>query len=456
LGDDCVALTKSTFGNTMLSLEYLKSAVYFLSILSVLIIVHEWGHFIVAKLCGMHVEDFSLFFGKVIKRLGVRNGTVYNIRAIPLGGFVKVAGMEPEDISNGAPIFKRSDSGKLTIMRGLRDDSFEKVDMEKISERVRETAEKAVVNGDLTPWGQDAIKDLLRSTAINDDEHRYLQAIWDAHTAAQHSDPNGYNQKPIWQRAAMILAGPLMSLAFGYFLFCLMGVTTGFPDDVETSAIIRPERGGAADKAGLKIGDRILTVNSVPTPSWTEFRKQIQSHPAEAINLQVQRGSETLNVTATTAAGTDPETGKKVGRLEVRPQVKWNRYSPWESIQKGTAILKANLQGIKTVFSSRKQLQENVGGPIAIAGVVHDMGKEGPGALFMTAASLSVSLFVFNLLPIPILDGGHLLLLGIEAVRRRRLTMKEMYTAQLIGFSIIGALFLFVMYNDIARLITRK
>jgi len=101
-------------------MQVLISIFYFLAILSVLVIAHEWGHFVVAKLCKMHVEDFSLFFGKVIWRIGERNGTVYNVRAIPLGGFVKIAGMEPDDISNGAPIFQRSASGKIKLLRGRR------------------------------------------------------------------------------------------------------------------------------------------------------------------------------------------------------------------------------------------------------------------------------------------------------------------------------------------------
>jgi len=85
-------------------MQYSISVLYFIGVLSVLVIAHEWGHFIAARLCGMRVDDFSLFFGKRIARLGVRNGTEYNIRSIPLGGFVKIAGMEPDDISNGVPI----------------------------------------------------------------------------------------------------------------------------------------------------------------------------------------------------------------------------------------------------------------------------------------------------------------------------------------------------------------
>src|SRR5215831_3409202 len=101
-------------------MDYVRSALYFIAVLSVLIIVHEWGHFIVAKLCKMRVEDFSLFFGKRLIRLGERNGTEYNIRTIPLGGFVKIAGMEPDDLVSGTEVLRpRGAKGKAPILRGL-------------------------------------------------------------------------------------------------------------------------------------------------------------------------------------------------------------------------------------------------------------------------------------------------------------------------------------------------
>ena len=213
----------------MHSLEILRSTFYFLAILSVLVIVHEWGHYIVAKLCKMHVEDFSLFFGKVLWRLGERGGTVYNIRAIPLGGFVKIAGMDPDDISNGAPIFQRSSSGKIKLLRGLNTESFEKVDFDKVSERVQKVAESAIDDGQLTANGRADIQDLLKSTGINEDEHRYLEALISASLQTQTAQhPNGYNQKPLWQRAAVIFAGPFMSIVFGYFLFCMMALRQAF------------------------------------------------------------------------------------------------------------------------------------------------------------------------------------------------------------------------------------
>src|SRR5579871_3251330 len=116
-------------------MDILKTAAYLIAMLSVLIVVHEWGHFIVAKLCKMRVEDFSLFFGKRLIRLGVRNGTEYNIRSVPLGGFVKIAGMEPDDISNGAPLFKRRSNDhsyaantSTTFLRGLCEEALAEID----------------------------------------------------------------------------------------------------------------------------------------------------------------------------------------------------------------------------------------------------------------------------------------------------------------------------------------
>src|SRR5260221_3628594 len=89
-----------------MNFELIRSALYFIAVLGVLVIVHEWGHYIVAKMCKMRVDDFSLFFGPRLWRLGVRNGTEYNIRSIPLGGFVKIAGMEPDDLVVGMDILK--------------------------------------------------------------------------------------------------------------------------------------------------------------------------------------------------------------------------------------------------------------------------------------------------------------------------------------------------------------
>lgn len=441
-------------------MEGLKTAFYFLAVLSALVIVHEWGHFIVAKLCRMRVEDFSLFFGKVIYRIGERNGTVYNIRAIPLGGFVKIAGMEPDDISNGAPIVKRRDgSGRLErvkTLRGLNEDSLNGINYDNISDRIRQAVADAVSDSQLTENGKQELNALLHSTGISTDEHRYIEVVLG--TGLQQPDPDGYNQKPIWMRAAVIFAGPFMSLMFGYILFCIMGFTTGLPladMDNPTNIVERVSPDKPAARAGLKAGDRIVQINDKPVVSGNAMIETIHNSIGKPLKLDIERGTEKIVLNVTPEANVVEN--KTVGLIgfSPRPLIEWQRFGPVEAVVKGTQIIYVQLVMIPRILFS-KQVGENVGGPIAIVNQVHKDSQEGPRQVLSTAALLSVSLCIMNLLPIPILDGGHLLLLFIEFIRRRKLSSREVYTAQMVGLSIIGVLFVLVTYNDIARIIFRR
>jgi regulator of sigma E protease len=447
----------------------LKSAGTFLAVLSVLVLVHEWGHFIVAKLCGMQVDEFALFFGPRLVRLGVRNGTEYNIRSIPLGGFVKVAGMEPDDISNGAPLFKRRGNDdtyaantSTTYLRGLSEEAMAEVNFQRVSERVQQMVEQAVdKHGELKSESKAELRALLAGTSINADEHRYIEAVLAADSYVP--DPNGYNQRPIWQRAAVIFAGPFMSLFFGYALFCVMGFTTGLPDPDRTHTLPIVEQtiaGKAADKAGIKAGDKILQIDDTPITDGKQMVDIIRNSINKPLHLQVERDKQTLAFTVTPYSDEDQEivngktVTKTVGRIGFAPKLDMvlQRYTPAESVKRGTIFITNYISlTLKTLFS--KHVRENIGGPVAIASQIHEARKDGPVAVLLIAAMLSVSLGIINLFPIPILDGGHLLLLGIEAVRRQKLSTREVHVAQMFGLSIIGALFVFVMFNDIMRLL---
>jgi regulator of sigma E protease len=442
-------------------MDVLKTAFYFLAVLSVLVIVHEWGHFIVAKLCKMRVEDFSLFFGKRLIRLGVRNGTEYNIRSIPLGGFVKIAGMEPDDISNGAPIFKRragseAPRGSEKTLRGLSEEALEGIEMENISERVRRMVEESIgSDAQLTSTGRQELQALLVSTGINTDEHRYIETLLGADM--DRPDPNGYNQRPLWQRALVIFAGPFMSLFFGYALFCVMGFTTGLPDRMDNSigSLLKDK---PAAKAGLQVGDRIVQINGTQINDAEGMVRAIYDSPNHALQLVVQRDGKRIPYTIMPYTDTETvlENGKKVkktiGLLGFKPATAWKQYPPPVAVKIGTEIVCFEVTGtLQGLFS--RSVRENVGGPVAIAGKIHDDSQQGPRQVMFTAAMLSVSLGLVNLFPIPILDGGHLMLLAVEGLRRRKLSSREVYTAQMVGLSIIGVLFVLVMYNDILRIL---
>lgn len=443
--------------------DIIKSAVYFLTVLSVLVLVHEWGHFFVAKLCNMRVDDFSLFFGKRLVRLGVRNGTEYNIRSIPLGGFVKIAGMEPDDISNGAPIFRRKNPDDpttqkkfLKTLQGLNEEALADVNFDNVSERVELAVSGAVEDGKLATYGKAELQTLLATTSITQDEHKYIETVLAADEYIP--DPNGYNQKPLLQRAAVIFAGPFMSLAFGYLMFCVMGFTIGLPDpsNVSVGAVVP---GKSAARAGIQAEDQIEAIDGAKVISREELMQTIQHSPGRVLHLTLVRGTQHIALDATPDLEKDAG-GQAIGRLNVQLDngFVWKKYPAREAIGAGTAIITDQVRMTLTALFTKqvRQINKNMAGPIGIATTIHSASKGGLKYVLIIGASLSVSLGIMNLLPIPILDGGHLLLLAIEGIRRRKLTMREVSAAQLVGFSIIGLLFLMVMYNDIVRLIPHK
>lgn len=458
-------------------LDWITGIAYLLLILSVLVVVHEWGHFIVAKLCGMRVEEFALFFGKRLVSLGKRGDTEYNIRSLPFGGFVKIAGMDPDDISGGRPIldairdpqFSKAD-GLEDLIKRLDSDSMAEIDPANVSESIRGLLHSAMDSrGQLTEEGRADLEAKQASPQVSDDEKKLIQMVLLADSRAM--DPGLYSQKPIYQRALTIFAGPFMSLFFGYFLFCIMGMTIGLPGDKQTNQVqVLPD--GAARKAGLRTGDRIAAINGTPTPTGEALSDMIHENPNRPLDLTVERGGQTLHIAVTPEAKDlykyDKKTrevvldakGKPVkekqGLIGVMPNFVFVRYSPVKSIVIGTQMTKGYVIALANVLRTKKGIQDNVGGPIAMGQQAVALQKLGLPHMTLMAATLSLGLGIMNLLPIPILDGGHLLLLGIEKVRRRRLSPREVYHAQMVGLAMLALLVGFVMYNDLARTLAGK
>lgn len=455
-------------------LDSIRGVVDLVIILSVLVIVHEWGHFIVAKLCGMRVEEFSLFFGPRLVRLGKRGDTEYNIRSIPLGGFVRIAGMDPDDVSGGRPILDAirnpqfaDPNGLHSMIQQLDSDSLAEINADNVSSDVRVLLRSAVgSDGTLTEDGRAELEMKQASPQVNDDERKLMQMVLMADSRAK--DPGLYNQKPIYKRALTIFAGPFMSLFFGYFLYCIMGMTFGLPTDNYTNQItVMPD--GSARKAGMRTGDRIIAINDVPTPTGKELSDTIHAHPNVPLHLTLDRERKIVSLTVTPKAQEitkyDEKTDKPVldaagkpvketvGMIGIMPVPVLERTGIVESVVQGTWRSKEYVFSLISVLHSAKGVKENVGGPVAIYQTTTALQRLGVQSLVMMAAAFSLSLGIMNLLPIPVLDGGHLLLLAIEKIRRRRLSPREVYRAQIAGLAIIAALVVFVMFNDISRTI---
>ena len=347
-----------------------QTGIVFFVILGILVYFHEFGHFSVAKLLGMKVSEFALGFGPRLVTLGRRKGTEYTIRAIPLGGFVRLPGMEIE----------------------------------------------------------------------SPEEFRELEGI---------EPEEAFIVQPIWKRALVIFAGPFASLLLGYLVFIIAGMAFGWPTDKVLPQVEYVMPGKPAANIGIKHGDIIREINGIRIKDGKQVVDYIHVHPKQKVVLVVERDGRTF--TRTTVTESVPVgKGKNEGRLGFIAATQMERTGVIDSIKQGTIGTYAYIVNFaQTLFS--KQVTKSVGGIVAIARVTDETIQYGPRYVALELAFLSLTLAFINLIPWPILDGGHLLFLAIERIRGKRLSPKVQISITQIGFAMLIALALFLVYLDISR-----
>lgn len=355
----------------------MNTIVSFVIVLGLLIFVHEFGHFLFAKMFGVRVLKFSLGFGpKVVgKTIG---DTEYLVSAFPLGGYVKMFGENPDE--------------------------------QKVSEE-----DKSV----------------------------------------------SFAHKPVWQRFFIVLAGPVFNLIFPVILFFLIFSIAGLPEVVDNTRIGKVNDGSPAKEAGLIPGDTILEINGQPTTEWTDVSFAVRDSKGEEVTIIVRRGEEKIKLTVKPVIQ-DEKTiiGEVVGQRYMIGIMKdealvYNDVGPVDAAlyalnQTWRFIYLTGLVFVKIVQQVVPATE--LGGPIMIAKMAGEQMKAGWVNLFSFMGLLSVNLGILNLLPIPVLDGGHLVFLTIEGLRRKPLTERAQIIAQQFGIAVLGTLMIFVFYNDIARL----
>ena len=346
-----------------------------LFVLGILVFVHELGHFLVAKKSGIRVERFSLGFPP--KMFGKKIGeTEYMISWIPLGGYVKLAGENPDEISG-------------------------------------------------QPWE--------------------------------------FVSKPVLTRALVILAGPAMNFFLAILFFWGIFFFAGQQKVQDDQTVIGfVSQGSPAQLAGIKENDQILSINGIPVKNFKEMSELIHKHPEKKITVKWKRGGQVFEKEILTKKDKVlDETGKtkEIGKIGIGPvatRIKLNIFQSFAAALSITftfcsEILKF-LYGLVTGTLSLKL----IGGPIFIAQVAGETARQGILSLMSFTALLSVNLALLNLLPIPALDGGHLLFLLIEKLRGKPLSLKQRSIIQQIGMAFLLLLIILVTYNDIFRLIDRK
>lgn len=374
----------------------------FILVLAVLVFFHELGHFLFAKLFRMKVEEFAIGFGPRLVRVFHDGETEYNIRALPLGGFVRIKGMEIEDAAER----------RLTGATEVPDSDTSGMETTNMSTLSQEAAD---VSG---------------------------------------ADPDGFNNRPIYQRFWVILGGPLFSFLFGWLALCLLGVTFGIAEPRVSTTIEQVVAGRPAAVAGLKAGDKVLTIDNKPMTSGNEMIDVLHDSANKPLAISVRDAKGTVRtVNVTPEAGPDPEGKRKeIGLIGIRPAPEAGdpkRVSLSESFDYGNKFTAFWFVRMAQVLTTPKELGASVGGPVAILRQSNSASQQGGSSVVSLLGQLSLSLGLFNLFPIPILDGGHLALMALEKVRGRKLTADQTNRVFTVGFVLMATLFLVILFKDI-------
>lgn len=423
-------------------LELLK--IIFLTVLMffVIVTVHEWGHYFFAKRAGILVREFAIGFGPKLLSFK-RDETQFTLRLLPFGGYARMAGEDPElvQIANGQTVALRLDGEEVR-----------KIYLDRLDSR------KNVIRGEVTDVD---LEDRLQISLDVDGEtnvyrvHPQAMLVTKGKETQIAPKDRQYGSKTVGQRALSIFAGPLMNFILAFVLFALHTQMAGIPlPDPTHLEIGEVMKGMPAEEAGVKQGDIIKAVNGQPVGTDANgLIEAIQASPDKPMEWTVERGGQTLNIMITPKSVKNEE-GGKVGSTIVT-------YFPARSASFGETFTEAGKSMVTTteaIFLGFKQLinkfsMDDLGGPVRTFEVTGQIAKQGITQLTYWAAILSLYLGIFNLLPIPALDGSRLVFLGVEALRGKPIDPNREGLVHFIGFAMLFLLMIAVTYNDILRLI---
>lgn len=330
-------------------------------VFGIIVFIHEFGHFITAKASGMRVDEFAIGFGPAIakKRKGE---TLYSIRAIPLGGYNKIAGMDPEE-----PLDDRS-----------------------------------------------------------------------------------FLNKPVWKRFIVIAAGAVFNFLLAIVIFFMIYAVNGIQTPSMEPVVGNMMSNSPAMTAHMTVNDRIVSINGKPVNEWTDISKSLQGTANTLVPIVVNRDGVNQELTAIPeAVGND---GRAV--IGINPVMNSMPLNVAEAVVQSLHttgfVLVSMVDGIWSMITGHTNAE--LAGPIGVAQMAGQVAESGFANLLQFTALLSLNLGVINLLPIPALDGGHLIVLIIEGITRRRLPAKALQYIQMTGIVILLALFVYATTHDISRL----
>lgn len=375
----------SDFLTTFFSLDnfVITTIIPFLFVLTVVVFVHEMGHYLVGRWCGIGVREFSIGFGPELIGFNDRKGTRWKLSAIPLGGYVKFV-------------------------------------------------------GDMAVTSDPASQDTEMLTA----EERKV----------------AFHLQPVWKRAATVFAGPLFNFILTIAVFAVMFSLYGRYVSEPTVAELRP--GSPAEAAGFQPGDRFVTVDGRSVSSFADVQRLVSGRAGDSIVFVMARGDGEVTMTAvpevieqTDALGNTIRLGA-IGVVNT-PEYAQRRHITYNPVQAtGEAVLETGHIIARTGqflqrFAMGREDRCQLGGPVRIADMAGKAAALGFEWVVQLVAMLSVGIGILNLLPIPPLDGGHLMFYGAEAVMRRPVSERVMEVVYRVGMLAVLSFMVFVFWNDL-------
>lgn len=413
----------------------------FILVFGILVLVHEYGHYYFAKRAGILVREFSIGMGPKLW-WHRKNGTTYTIRLLPIGGYVRLAGNDDEDMDElrpGTPVtVQLNDSGKVvTINASNKAALFRGIPLQLVDCDLTDGLWiKGYVNGD-----EDQLKnyDVDHDAVIIERDGTHVQIA-----------PRDVQFRSASLPARMMtnFAGPMNNFILSLIVFVILGFTlSGVPTN--SNRLGKVNSGSVAAKAGLVAGDRITKVGNATVNNWGELATKISSQPGKRVRLTYERNHHQHQVTV--VPKTVRQGKEKVGQIgiieEQQTGIKARLLFGWQQfIQAGTLIFSV----LGSMFTHGFSLND-LGGPVAIYAGTSQATALGVNGVLNFLALLSINLGIVNLLPIPALDGGKLLLNIIEAIIRRPIPEKAEGVVTMIGFMLLLLLMILVTWNDIQR-----
>jgi len=388
----------------------------FLFVITLVVFVHELGHFLVARWCGVTVETFSIGFGREIVGFTDRKGTRWKLSWIPLGGYVKFLG--------DADVSSRPDR--------------QKVEEARTRERARlQAASHNLASVAATAAGGEVVRPVSSRSAVLLDSGQGMLHV-----------------KPVYQRALVAAAGPIANFLLAIAIFTGVNLTLGKP--AEPPIVESVTMGSAAEAAGLIPGDKIRSVGGEMIGVFADLQRVVGGSAGKPLSVVINRAGRdmTLSVTPMATEITDPSgTKRTIGRLGIRDATVPVGFV--EAVQGGldqTWMIVAQTGQYFGKMLTGRESPDQLHGILGIGAVSDQAARIGFGALIGLAGLMSVSIGLVNLLPIPVLDGGHLLYYACEAVLGRPLGERAQEVGFRLGLAFVLCLMLLATFNDLVRL----